>query len=115
VRGTQELKAASLKETGQYLLDSIEDEDLRISELTDAILKKAVFSRVSDIHIEATRKGSRVRFRIDGVFQDLAYLPLELLTPKKQGFIAPPNPRSRVSSAAPGPFRRYLLARWGRR
>lgn len=78
MRGTQELKAASLKETGQYLLDSIEDEDLRISELTDAILKKAVFSRVSDIHIEATRKGSRVRFRIDGVFQDLAYLPLEL-------------------------------------
>jgi len=43
------------------------------------------------------------------------YLPLDLLTPKKQGFIAPPNPRFRASSAAPGPFRRDLLAHWGKR
>ena len=78
MRNTAELSRASLPEVSRYVGDLAAREDVRISELTDLLLRKAVLARVSDVHMEPTRKGMRVRFRIDGVFQDAAVLPAGL-------------------------------------
>jgi len=40
------------------------------------ILASAVRNRVSDIHLEPTREGLRVRYRIDGILRDVTMLPL---------------------------------------
>ena len=73
-----ELAEASLEEVSSYLQRLVQQDGFRVSELCDTILKKGVMSRASDIHIEPNREGVRVRFRIDGVFHDAAYLPVEL-------------------------------------
>jgi len=72
------LQTGSVGEAGEALLRRLEGGRVRISELSDYVLHKAVLSDASDIHLEPTRKGLRVRFRIDGVFQDFAHLPLTL-------------------------------------
>jgi type II secretory ATPase GspE/PulE/Tfp pilus assembly ATPase PilB-like protein len=71
-----ELRTASLPDVARHLQGITSQDAFRISEVCDVLLKKAVLARVSDIHIEPTEKGSRVRYRIDGVFQDAAYLPM---------------------------------------
>jgi type II secretory ATPase GspE/PulE/Tfp pilus assembly ATPase PilB-like protein len=43
-----------------------------------AILASAVRNRVSDIHLEPTTEGLRVRYRIDGILRDVTRLPLEV-------------------------------------
>jgi type II secretory ATPase GspE/PulE/Tfp pilus assembly ATPase PilB-like protein len=72
-----QLKNATLAEVGEHVR-ALAARDARISELCDVLLKKAVFSRASDIHIEPHKNGSRIRYRIDGAFQHAAYLPIEL-------------------------------------
>jgi len=42
------------------------------------ILKQAIESKASDIHIEPTKKELRVRFRIDGILQPTLLLPLQV-------------------------------------
>lgn len=74
----EQLKQASLPDVARIVQEMTSKDAFRISEVCDVLLKKAVLARVSDIHIEPTRRGSRVRYRIDGVFQDAAYLPIEL-------------------------------------
>ncbi len=74
----EELERASLTEVGEHLRRLTGRDGVRISEVCDLLLKKAVVSRCSDVHIEPTHRGTRVRFRIDGVFQDAAVLPIEL-------------------------------------
>jgi len=39
-------------------------------DFVDSIIKDAVIKSASDIHIESTQKGARLRFRIDGVLYD---------------------------------------------
>jgi type II secretory ATPase GspE/PulE/Tfp pilus assembly ATPase PilB-like protein len=78
VRSADELQRASLADVAGYLKTLTSRDGVRISEVCDILLKKAVIAHASDVHIEPTGKGSRVRFRIDGVFQDAAVLPLEL-------------------------------------
>lgn len=75
---SDELVAASLPAVRASLLASVQREGFRISEVCDVLLKKGALSRASDIHIEPHRDGTRVRYRIDGVFQDVVYLPIEL-------------------------------------
>jgi type IV pilus assembly protein PilB len=75
---TEELDSATFEEVSAYLLDIVSREGFRISEVCDAILRKGVLCRSSDVHIEPHRKGVRVRYRVDGVFQLLTYLPIEL-------------------------------------
>ena len=74
----RDLNQATLEEVAAHLDQMIARDEFRVSEVCDIILKKAVMARTSDIHIEATRSGSRVRYRIDGVFQEAATLPIEL-------------------------------------
>lgn len=47
------------------------------SQLVDLILSGAVITRSSDVHLEPTKQNCRLRFRIDGVLQDVADLSLE--------------------------------------
>lgn len=46
-----------------------------ISKMVSVILKHAVEQRASDVHIEPTPRGSRVRYRIDGILKTLLELP----------------------------------------
>ncbi|MCX5922623.1 MAG: GspE/PulE family protein [Candidatus Dependentiae bacterium] len=48
----------------------IKQSDAPAIRLVDAILQKAIASHASDIHLESTAKGLRIRFRIDGMLYD---------------------------------------------
>ncbi|MCX7991190.1 MAG: type IV-A pilus assembly ATPase PilB [Proteobacteria bacterium] len=91
-----ELEDISLEDTIQ-LIEDVEDievvqeeEDVNISELqkatedapvvklVNAILNEAIKRRASDIHVEPYEKTFRVRFRIDGVLQEIMTPPLKL-------------------------------------
>jgi len=50
-------------------------DDGPIVKFIDLLLKRAIQERASDIHIEAAEDGLRVRFRIDGVLQDVMRSP----------------------------------------
>lgn len=47
------------------------------TKIFEIIVAGAVSSRASDIHIEPIQKGMRLRYRIDGVLQDVAVLAVE--------------------------------------
>jgi type II secretory ATPase GspE/PulE/Tfp pilus assembly ATPase PilB-like protein len=44
--------------------------DTSVIEIVDALLRQAVEQEVSDIHLESTMDGLRVRFRVDGLLYD---------------------------------------------
>jgi type IV pilus assembly protein PilB len=73
-----ELKKASLAELDNHLKALVRSNGFRVSEVADLLLKKAVLARASDLHIDPMRTGVRVRYRIDGVFQEATQLPAEL-------------------------------------
>jgi type IV pilus assembly protein PilB len=45
--------------------------------IVNLIIKEALHQRASDIHIEPLEQGMRVRFRIDGILQDILTIPKE--------------------------------------
>ncbi len=49
-----------------------------IIKLVSTTISKAIDLRASDIHIETTEDNLRIRFRIDGVLNDMEYLPLKM-------------------------------------
>lgn len=53
-------------------------EDAPVVKLVNAILNEAIKRRASDIHVEPYEKEFRVRFRIDGVLQEIMKPPLKL-------------------------------------
>lgn len=60
---------AELKKLGEHITQ------LSPTELLEVIVAGAVKSRASDIHLEPQEKISRLRYRIDGVLQDVADFP----------------------------------------
>lgn len=52
-----------------------------IIKMANAIINKAVRVRASDIHIEPMQKSVRVRFRIDGLLQEIMTVPKEYQRP----------------------------------
>jgi len=56
-------------------------EEAPIIKIVASTLKEAVWQKASDIHIEPQRDRLRIRFRIDGVLQEVASLPIELHQP----------------------------------
>ncbi len=81
VRGSEVaalLDGKTVAEAGKVLIDLAARDTLLTSELVDAILRKAALTAASDVHIEPTRQGIRVRYRIDGIFQEFGYLPIRL-------------------------------------
>ena len=72
--GTSETASASssARVTAQRLRDAPP------AQIIDLLLQQGVQDRASDIHIAPTETRLRVRFRIDGVLQDVMSLPMEL-------------------------------------
>ncbi len=56
-------------------------EDAPIIKIVSSTLKEAVSIGASDIHVEPQRDRLRVRFRVDGLLQEVSTLPLELQQP----------------------------------
>ncbi len=54
-------------------------EDLPIIKIVDSILRHAIVKGTSDIHIEPTEDTVIVRYRIDGILQDVMVLPKTVL------------------------------------
>lgn len=60
---------------GKGMFTSFELEDPSVVKLADIILKQAVRYRATEIHIEPGYEQGRVRYRIDGVLQQVVSLP----------------------------------------
>jgi type IV pilus assembly protein PilB len=53
------------------------NESAPVIRIVNLVIKEALQQRASDIHIEPLEAGMRVRFRIDGVLQDILTIPKE--------------------------------------
>ena len=52
-------------------------EEAPVIRIVNLVIKEALRQRASDIHIEPLEQGMRVRFRIDGILQDILTIPKE--------------------------------------
>lgn len=71
---TGETEQTDITEVTDLYLSQAVDQTRRIN----AIISIALQHRASDIHLEPTPKGLRVRFRIDGILRDIKILPLDI-------------------------------------
>ncbi len=53
-------------------------EDAPVTKMVAVILRHAVEGKASDIHIEPTKKESKIRFRLDGILHASLFLPLKI-------------------------------------
>ncbi|MGE5392374.1 MAG: GspE/PulE family protein [Candidatus Saccharibacteria bacterium] len=67
----QGIRVSSLKELAEHLSNA------SATELIDTLLQAALSLNSSDIHVEPEGAGIKIRYRIDGVLQDIAVLPKE--------------------------------------
>lgn len=63
---------SDLKSIGNKILET------PVSEIMDMIFAGAIHLDASDIHIEALEDGARLRYRIDGILQDIVKLPSDI-------------------------------------
>ena len=54
-------------------------DDASVIQLVDSLVKNAVIRSASDIHVESTPAGARIRYRIDGVLYDQDVVPRSLM------------------------------------
>ncbi len=75
---TQIIKETSAKETVEE--DELRElaEEVPVVKALETILSHAAVDKASDIHIEKMEKQVMVRFRVDGILQDVITLPLEI-------------------------------------
>jgi type IV pilus assembly protein PilB len=82
--GTIQLYKKALQKTIDELLKeyikqaTLYQGDLPIIKVADVLINAAYQDRASDIHIEPEEKTSLIRFRIDGVLQDVLRVPREI-------------------------------------
>lgn len=69
---TEKLEPENISEAAEYHLSQADNQIAQIK----VLLASAVRNRVSDIHLEPTIEGLRVRYRIDGILRDVTMLPL---------------------------------------
>jgi type II secretory ATPase GspE/PulE/Tfp pilus assembly ATPase PilB-like protein len=60
-----------ITDRGDFILDNLDD----AVALCDELMHSAILRQASDIHIEPDKKGTRIRYRIDGVLRDLLKPP----------------------------------------
>ncbi|MGA1561834.1 MAG: GspE/PulE family protein [Gammaproteobacteria bacterium] len=58
---------------------AVADEDHAAIALIESVLNKAIQLRASDVHLQPTRQDIQIRYRIDGVLEEVASHPLHLL------------------------------------
>jgi type II secretory ATPase GspE/PulE/Tfp pilus assembly ATPase PilB-like protein len=71
---TGEQESENIAEVTELYLSKAADQISRIK----TIISGALRNRASDIHLEPTADGLRVRYRIDGILRDVTTLPLEV-------------------------------------
>jgi type II secretory ATPase GspE/PulE/Tfp pilus assembly ATPase PilB-like protein len=71
---TKELEPENISEITELYLTKASDQIKRVKTLISGALR----NRASDIHLEPTPEGLRVRYRIDGVLRHITTLPLEV-------------------------------------
>lgn len=71
---TGEVEQADISEVTNLYLSQAADQTRRIN----ALISVALQNRASDIHLEPTPQGLRVRYRIDGILRDVKVLPVEV-------------------------------------
>jgi type II secretory ATPase GspE/PulE/Tfp pilus assembly ATPase PilB-like protein len=71
---TGDLETESIGEVTELYLSKAADQISRIR----TIISGALRNRASDIHLEPTTDGLRVRYRIDGILRDITTLPIEI-------------------------------------
>ncbi len=71
---TGELEQENIGEVTELYLSKAADQIGRIK----TIISGALRNRASDIHLEPTPDGLRVRYRIDGILRDITTLPIEV-------------------------------------
>lgn len=54
--------------------------DMPVVQLVNMIIYRGIKSKASDLHLDPNEGGLRIRFRIDGLMQDIAMLPRSLIT-----------------------------------
>ncbi len=84
ITGTIQLYKKALQKTIDELLKeyikqaTLYQGDLPIIKVVDVLINAAYQDRTSDVHIEPEEKTSLIRFRIDGVLQDVLRVPREI-------------------------------------
>lgn len=85
ILGAAEEKFRPLDELGEESLDgqSLEKviKSAPVSKIVALIIKHAVDSKASDIHIEPTPEGTKIRYRVDGILRIALTLPSYLHSP----------------------------------
>ncbi len=71
---SSEVDSEDISEIAKFTLSKATDQLERIK----AILSSALRNRASDIHMEPTSDGLRIRYRIDGVLRDITTLPSDI-------------------------------------
>jgi type II secretory ATPase GspE/PulE/Tfp pilus assembly ATPase PilB-like protein len=74
---TGETEQENITETTEIYLKKADNQISRIK----TILSGALRNRASDIHLEPTPEGLRVRYRIDGILRDITTLPPDISRP----------------------------------
>ena len=73
------MKVLPIKKSGDRVKEELgRGANISIINLIDQLIEKAHTSRASDIHIDPLEKVMRIRFRIDGVLQDIYSFPKEI-------------------------------------
>lgn len=72
----QEMAGAHAQETVEEPLEKVGDSPL--ARVVNMLVSEAVQDRASDIHIEPQKERVRIRYRIDGVLQEVRSLPLSI-------------------------------------
>lgn len=73
VDGTLKIQADSKKSSGEFCLEDINSDSPAVN-IINAICLEAIRRGASDIHIQGTKNGLNIRFRIDGVLQTVRTL-----------------------------------------
>src|SRR6185503_12023090 len=76
----EEAADMSLESTGAGALvqSELSRSDISIIRLVDTIIKDAYAARSSDVHLDPRASGVMIRFRIDGVLQDIREMPISI-------------------------------------
>lgn len=68
------------EELDEEVVENLDIDDKPAVQLVNQIINNAIKSGASDIHIEALEKYMRVRFRIDGVLQEILQNPIKMFS-----------------------------------
>lgn len=74
-RVVEDLKTDDITNVSVSEMEGMGAEDAPVIRLVDTIINNGIFSRASDIHLEPQEKNVRVRYRIDGLLNDVLSFP----------------------------------------